>query len=80
MVFRIAMLSCDMVCLQKCICVNLVSIYVLPVGINTLSVGAEKWASSEQKTLAFVLCVKSLAMEFAYRKKLSRNFVLDGYK
>lgn len=80
MVFRIVMLSCDTMCLQKCISVNLVSICVLPAGINTLSVGAEKWASSKQKTLAFVLCVKSLALEFAYRNKLSRNFVLDGYK
>jgi len=31
----------------------------------------------KQKTLVFLLCVRSLALEFAYGKKVSRNFVLD---
>jgi len=48
------MLSCDMMCLQISLSVNLVSVYMLPFVVNTLSVGFEEEVSSLRAALKVV--------------------------
>lgn len=48
------MLSCDMMCLRISLSVNLVSVYMLPFVVNTLSVGFEEEVSSLRAALKVV--------------------------